>query len=90
MTRTEIEHQVVQALSNVAPEVDTASLKVALAIRDQVDLDSMDFLRFIIELHQQFGVDVPEGDYDKLATLAGAVDYLATRLGMSPREPDLR
>lgn len=81
MTRAEIQEKVVQALASVAPEVDAASLDTDAALRDQVDLDSMDFLRFIIQLHKQLGVEVPEADYPKLASLAGAVDYLAARLG---------
>ena len=52
----------------------------AADLRDALDLDSMDFLNFVIALHGSLGVDVPEGDYVKLATLNGAVDYLAGRL----------
>lgn len=85
MTRADVQNKVVQALASVAPEVDSASLKMDVGLRDQVDLDSMDFLRFIIELHRQFDVDVPETDYQKLATLAGAVDYVAARVGVSAR-----
>jgi acyl carrier protein len=83
MTRARIQDTVVQALASVAPEVDTASLQIDLPLRDQMDLDSMDYLRFIVELHKQFGVEVPEADYAKLASVAGAVDYLARRLGAS-------
>jgi acyl carrier protein len=85
MTRAEIQAKVVQALAAVAPEVDFASLEPDVALRDQVDLDSMDFLRFVIELHNQFGLDVPEADYQKLASLAGAVDFVAARLGATAR-----
>lgn len=81
MTRTEIQQAVVQALSGVAPEIDTAALDPGAVLRDQVDLDSMDFLRFVIELHKRVGVDVPEADYQKLSSIAGVVDYLAARLG---------
>lgn len=80
MTRTEIQDKVVQALASVAPEVDPGAINTDIPLRDQVDLDSMDFLRFVIELHKQFGVDVPETDYQKLANLAGAVEYVAARL----------
>jgi len=80
MTRTEIQEKVVQALSTVAPEIASASLATDVALRDQVDLDSMDFLRFVIELKRQLGVDVPESDYQMLASLASAVDYLAARV----------
>ena len=80
MTPAEIRQKVAQALAGVAPEIDAASLRPDVPLRDQVDLDSMDFLRFVVELHRQVGVEVPEADYQKLATLGGAVDYLAARL----------
>lgn len=81
MTRTEIEQTVVRALTAVAPEIDAASLKIDIPLRDQVDLDSMDVLRFMIELHKVCGVEVPETDYAKLASVTDAVDYLAAQLG---------
>ena len=81
MTRPEIQAKVVDALATVAPEVDTASLDTHLALRDQVDLDSMDFLRFVVELHRLFGIDVPEADYQQLSNLAGVVDYVVAHAG---------
>ena len=80
MTRDEIRHAVVQALTSVAPEIDPQSLQADSAFRQEFDLDSMDFLNFVIALHGRLGVDVPESDYVKLATLNGAVDYLSGRL----------
>ncbi|MBZ5703592.1 MAG: hypothetical protein LAN84_17305, partial [Acidobacteriia bacterium] len=44
--------------------------------RDQLDIDSMDLLNFVIALHQELHVEIPEADYPKLATLQGCVDYL--------------
>jgi acyl carrier protein len=81
MTRAEIEAAVVTALSEVAPEVEPGALKADAPLRDQVDLDSFDYLNFIIALHKSLGVEVPESDYPRLATLAGAVDYLEQRVG---------
>jgi acyl carrier protein len=81
MTRAEIEAAVVAALSEVAPEVEPGALKADAPLRDQVDLDSFDYLNFIIALHKSLGVEVPESDYPRLATLAGAVDYLEQRVG---------
>jgi len=83
MTRAEVQTKVLAALASVAPEIDTASIKADVSLRDQVDLDSMDFLRFIIELHRLTDIDVPEAEYQKLSTLAGAVDYAAARLGVA-------
>ena len=85
MTRVEVRNQVVQALASVAPEVDPASLQMDVGLRDQVDLDSMDFLRFIIEVHRQFDVEVPETDYQHFATLNGAVDYVSARIGAAAK-----
>ena len=50
------------------------------ALRDQVDLDSMDWLNVIVGLHQRFGVDIPEADYAGLVSLDAIVAYLARRL----------
>lgn len=84
MTRTDIQQTVVEALVAVAPEIDPVSLKPDVPLRDQTELDSMDFLRFVIELHRRVGVDVPESDYQKLTTVAAAVDYLVSRLARAP------
>lgn len=85
MTRAEIQDTVTQALVSVAPEVGVATLKPDAPLRDQVDLDSMDFLRFVMELHRRWGLEIPEADYQKLASLAGAVDYVAAGLGVPIR-----
>ena len=84
MTRNEIEVALRQALASVAPETESSTLRPDAPLRDQVDLDSFDFLNFIVALHGRLGIDVREADYPKLATLNGAVDYLADRLA-SPR-----
>ena len=81
MTREEIRTAVVAALTGVAPEVDPGHVQPDEPLREMCDLDSMDFLNFVIGLHTRLGVDVPEADYPKLATLNGAVGYLAARLG---------
>jgi acyl carrier protein len=68
---------VIDALAKVAPEADASTLDPKQGLRDQLDLDSMDFLNFVLALHAALGVDVPERDYPKLATLDSCVDYLA-------------
>lgn len=55
-------------------------MEPTLALRDQVDLDSMDWLQFLIGLHAEFGIDIPESDYSKLRTLDDLLDYLGARL----------
>jgi acyl carrier protein len=80
MTREEIRLAVVKALTSVAPEIDPQMLQPDDVFRQEFDLDSMDFLNFVIGLHTTLGVDVPESDYGKLGTLNAAIDYLEARL----------
>jgi acyl carrier protein len=81
MTRDEIRAAVVAALTGVAPEIDPGGVQPDEPFREAYDLDSMDFLNFVIGVHTRLGVDVPEADYGRMATLNGAVAYLTTRLG---------
>lgn len=83
MTGDEIRATVLRVLGEIAPEVDSAQIKNDVRLRDQVDLDSMDVLNFMIALHAAFGVEIPEADYPKLATLDGCVNYLAARRSRS-------
>ena len=80
MTLVEIRQIVLEQLGNVAPEADAASVDPAADLRDALDLDSMDFLNFVIGLHERLKIDIPETDYPRLATMAGAVDYLLARV----------
>ena len=75
-TRDELERAVLDALLSVAPEADPAAIDPKRSLREQLDIDSMDFLRFVVAIHGALGVDVPERDYGKLATLESSVDYL--------------
>ena len=71
---------ILEALAHVAPEADLSSVGADADLRLELDLDSMDFLNFVIGLHQAFGVEVPETDYRKLLTLDDCVTYLAVRV----------
>lgn len=75
-TRDEIEKALIAAITAVAPEVEPAAIDRKRPIRDQLDIDSMDFLKIVVALHEKLGVDVPERDYGKLATLDSSIDYL--------------
>lgn len=77
MTPNEIRSAVQETLGAIAPEADLAQLKPDVGFRDQLDLDSVDFLNFVIALHKRLHVEIPEKDYPKLATLQGCIDYLA-------------
>ena len=84
MTSEEIRRTVVEALRRVAPEISPASIDARTNFRDQLDLDSMDFLNFVLAVHDRLGIEIPEADYPCLSTLDGAVTYLAGRLGHTP------
>lgn len=79
----EIREAVLQALTNIAPEVDLGSIDPARDLRDQIDIDSVDFLNFVIGIHKELGVDIPDADVPKLATLNNCVAYLLSRLKSS-------
>ena len=81
MTPDAIRAAVITALVRVAPEIDAAAIDTDAPLRRTYDLDSMDFLNFIIALHKALGVAVPEQDYTQLATVNGATAYLIARLG---------
>lgn len=76
MTRDELRATVLRVLGDIAPEADLAALHPDIGFRDQLDLDSMDVLNFVVGLHTALGVDIPETDYPQLATLDACVDYL--------------
>jgi acyl carrier protein len=81
VTREAIRDAVLRILGRIAPEADLATLRRDVAFRDQLDIDSMDFLNFVIALDKELHVVIPETDYPRIATLDGCVDYLAARLG---------
>ena len=81
MTDDEIKAVVVSALRRIAPEMDPTALRADAKLRDELDLDSMDFLNLILALHARLGVEIPESDYAKLSALDGIVAYLVTALG---------
>ena len=69
-----------EELGHIVPERDLGTLDGAADVREALDIDSMDFLNFVIAVHRRLGVDIPELDYPKLITLDGAAAYLAARL----------
>jgi len=81
MTRDEISKVVVEIINDILPEGDCSGVDPDASLRDQLDLDSMDFLDIVMELRKQYGVEVPEADYPKLATLNSCVDYLEPKMG---------
>lgn len=76
-TNEQLRDVMIRALSEVAPEVDPASIDPDANLAEQLDIDSIDFLNVIVSVHEQTGIEIPERDYPKLATLTGAVAYLS-------------
>lgn len=80
MEPNQIRDQIFAVMKGIAPEVNPAEIQPDAPLRDQVDLDSMDYLNFLIGLHQKLGVEIPEEDYGKLTTFKKLVAYLSSRL----------
>jgi len=78
MTRDHIAATIADILRAIAPEADLAALAPDAPLRDQLDLDSMDFLNVMIGIQEHLDVEVPETDHHRLATLAACVDYVAS------------
>jgi acyl carrier protein len=79
VTRDETRATVLRVLGDIAPEADLNALKGNVPLREQLDLDSMDLLNVAVGLHAALGVEIPEADHHKVATLDGCVAYLETR-----------
>ena len=80
MNREEIIDAIKDIIHTIAPDEDLSSLAPDVRLREQIELDSMDFLDIVMELRKRYGVHVPEADYKELATLDGCVAYLAPKL----------
>ena len=78
-----IEQAIDAALNRVAPEVEVRALDRRIALRDQFEMDSVDFLRFVLDLERRLGVAIPQVDYPKLSSLGGCAAYLQ-HLGPPP------
>lgn len=79
MTEQEIQIAVLGILRNIAPEIEAGQIPAEAPLRETLDIDSFDYLRFITELHHKFQVEIPESDYRQLTTMRGVVGYLSTR-----------
>ena len=75
-TQDDIRDEIMSALTAIAPEVEPDEIRDDALLRDQVDLDSMDWLNFLVSVHKRLHVDIPEADYRKLCTLADVVRYV--------------
>ena len=80
MTSAEIREAVIDILDGIAPDEDTSNLQDEVAFREQLELDSMDFLDIVMELRKRYRVQIPEEDYGELASMSSTVKYLEPRM----------
>ena len=79
MTKDECKKLVIDIIAGIAPDEDVSNLKPDVRLRDQLQLDSMDFLDIVMELRKQHGIEVPEADYIQLASLDSCAEYLTPK-----------
>ena len=80
MTRDDIRQVILDILERIAPDEDLSDIKDDVPFREQLELDSMDFLDIVMELRKRYRVQIPEEDYEHLATMQGTVAYLEPKL----------
>ena len=76
MTRDEVRQVIISILKDIAPDEDVNSIEDDVVLREQIDLDSMDFLDIVMELRKRFNIEVPESDYQELASMASCIQSL--------------
>ncbi len=79
MTDTEVRQIVVDIIEIIAPDADLSNIKDDVRLRDQLELDSMDFLDIVMELRKRYKIEVPKEEYQELASLDSCVAYLAPK-----------
>ena len=80
MTKDNCKKLVIDIIADIAPDEDLSTIKADVRLRDQLQLDSMDFLDIVMELRKRYSVEVPEADYGQLASLDSCVAYLTPKL----------
>jgi acyl carrier protein len=80
VNEAEIRAGVLGIIKSIAPELEESELKADRPLRDQIDLDSMDWLNVLVAVHEKLHVDIPEADYGKLVTLNDLVAYLGKKV----------
>lgn len=80
MTAAEIKQAVLEILADIAPDEDLGNLKEEVPFRDQLELDSMDFLDIVMELRKRYRIQIPEEEYPELASMGSTVRYLEPRM----------
>jgi acyl carrier protein len=81
MNNEQARQTIFEVLGEIAPEVDPATVDDASDLTEQLDLDSMDYLNWMLGINQATGVEIPQRDVSRFLTIDGAVDYLVTHSG---------
>ena len=76
MTKDDIKQIILNIIANIAPDEDLSNVKSEVPLREQLNLDSMDFLDIVMELRKKHNIEVPEVDYSHLASLHSCAEYL--------------
>ena len=84
MTAAGIREAILAILSDIVPDENLSGLKEDVPFREQLELDSMDFLDIVMELRKRYRIQIPEQDYPQLASMASTVSYLEPRMGAVP------
>ena len=85
MTHAEVQKIVLDIIADIAPDEDLSNVKPEVKLRDQLSLDSMDFLDIVMELRKKYGIEVPEPDYPQLASLESCGNYLRPKFAAKGR-----
>ena len=79
LTKDDCKKLVIDIISDIAPDEDLSAIRSEVRLRDQLELDSMDFLDIVMELRKRHGIEVPEADYGQLASLESCAEYLTPK-----------
>ena len=80
LSQKDVKRRVLEIIANIAPDEDLSQLKPDVRLRDQLQLDSMDFLDIVMELRKRYGIEVPENEFIHLATLDSCAEYLLPKM----------
>jgi acyl carrier protein len=78
MDKETIKQIILEVMTRIVPELEPTTLDARVSFRDQFEIDSIDYLNFVMSLEKQLGIKIPEIDYPRLSSLEGCVNYLVS------------
>jgi len=84
MNEEKLRQQIIETLLDIAPDIEIANLDPAVSFHDQFEIDSVDFLNFVLALEKKLGIKISEINYPKLSSLKGCISYLTVELAKEP------